>query len=91
MVRLDVKDHEPLPVKMDHTRLSTFPTRSDPLFIKIVEVIRALLSSAAPRTTEVEPPFSVENLMASLESLGHQSGMSHLSASLANCLNSRTE
>lgn len=63
MVRLDSENQELIAVNMEHTKLSTFPTRSDPLFLKIVEVIRDLLIRAA----NSEPAFSLQGMVASIE------------------------
>ena len=87
MVRLEGKDHEPYPVNMDHIRLSTFPTRSDPLFIKIIEVVRALLSEAQPRTAHSETSGTLQSLTISMESLGQQCGMVVLQWRGLSCVN----
>ena len=63
---------------MDHTKLSKFPTRTDPLFIKIIEVIRTLLVSGQPRTTRLSEPQSFQDVAASLESLSQFSSESLL-------------
>ena len=67
MVRIDCDSQEVFPVNMDHLKLSTFPTRSDPLFIKIVEVIRGLLTVVESRRTKAEPVFAFREMSDSLE------------------------
>ena len=67
MVNLDIEDHEIIAVNMDHTKLSTFPTRSDPLFLKIVEVIRELLAGAEPKRWKSGSGFSLKDMAVSLE------------------------
>ena len=66
-MRIDCDSQEVFPVDMDHLKLSTFPTRSDPLFIKIVEVIRGLLRVVKSRQTKAEPVFAFREMSDSLE------------------------
>lgn len=67
-MRIDCDSQEVFPVNMDHLKLSTFPTRSDPLFVKIVEVIRGLLKIAESRQMKAEPVFTFRAMSDSLES-----------------------
>ncbi len=67
-MRIDRDSQEVFPVNMDHLKLSTFPTRSDPLFVKIVEVIRGLLKIAESRQMKAEPVFNFRAMSDSLES-----------------------
>ena len=67
-MRIDCDSQEVFPVNMDHLKLSSFPTRSDPLFLKIVEVIRGLLKTAESRRMKAEPVFTFGAMSDSLES-----------------------
>lgn len=67
MVSLDSENQELIAVNMDHIKLSAFPTRSDPLFLKIVEVIKDLLTRASSMRAKVESNLLLRNLAANLE------------------------
>lgn len=67
MTRLDSDNQEMIPIYMDHAKISMFPTRSDPLFIKIVQVIRELLINSELRPVRVEQPLNLGGLSASIE------------------------
>lgn len=73
MVRLDSENHELFPVDMDHSKISAFPTRSDPFFIKIIETIKALLKDAEARPTRPERAFSLPTMTASVGSIADSS------------------
>lgn len=60
MVKLDSKNQELIAVNMDHIKLSAFPTRSDPLFLKIVEVIINLLARSRSKRTQSESDLSLK-------------------------------
>ena len=72
-MRIDSDSQEVFPVNMDHLRLSKFPTRSDPLFVKIVEVIRGLLTIAESRQMKSEPVLTFRAMSDSLGSLSRNS------------------
>lgn len=82
MVKLDSENQEIFAVNMDHTKMSTFPTRSDPLFLKIVEVIKELLTRAGPKRSKSGSIFSLKERAASLEASESYSG----SGSSPNCV-----
>lgn len=67
MVSLDSENQELIAVNMDHIKLSAFPTRSDPLFLKIVEVIKDLMTRASSMRAKVESDLSLKNIAANIE------------------------
>lgn len=67
MVSLDSENHELIAANMDHIKLSTFPTRSDPLFLKVIEVIKDLSTRASSMRAKVESNLLLRNLAANLE------------------------
>lgn len=73
MVKLDSQNHELFPVDMDHSKISTFPTRSDPFFITIIETIKALLKDAEARPTRPMGALSWPTMATSVESIADSS------------------
>ena len=67
MVRLDRDFQQLLPVDMDHSRLSSFPTRSDPLFLQIIEIIRALLTDNDIRSTKPVRASSISTVNTTVD------------------------
>ena len=69
MVNLNYENQEIFPVNLDHSRLATFPARSDPLFLKMVEIIRTLLTEAQPKQVVSDESVHLPSLVSSVESL----------------------
>lgn len=74
MVNLNYENQEIFPVNLDHSRLATFPARSDPLFLQMVQIIRTLLIEAKPKQVVSDEPVQLPSLVSSVESLVMSTG-----------------